>query len=117
MSTRVRVPSTRTVFSKPRLATIVASAALALGSGGAAALVAQPAQASVGACYHGTDSGTTNWAWGSCTGVTGSSHWRLHVSCTWGNTVYSSWFYGNGRTDVECPWPGSVRTTQIDIIY
>jgi hypothetical protein len=39
------------------------------------------------------------------------------VSCTWGSTIYSSWFYGSGRTDVECPWPGNVRTTQIDIIY
>jgi hypothetical protein len=49
--------------------------------------------------------------------VTGSSHWRLHVSCTWGDTRYSSWFYGNGRTDVQCPVPESVRDTQIDIIY
>lgn len=79
--------------------------------------VSQPASASVGACYSGIDSGTTNWAWGSCTGVSGSSHWRLHVSCTLGSTQYSSWFYGNGRTDVQCPWPSNVRSTQIDIIY
>ncbi|WP_328617205.1 hypothetical protein OHS18_13265 [Amycolatopsis sp. NBC_00355] len=78
---------------------------------------ANAASASAGPCYSGRDDGTTNWAWGSCTGVSGSSHWRLHVSCTWGDTRYSSWFYGNGRTDVQCPVPESVRDTQIDIIY
>ena len=93
------------------LVTLAAGTALPLAGGGA------PAYAAVGACYHGIDSGTTNWAWGSCSGVTGSSHWRLHVSCTWGSTQYSSWFYGNGRVDVQCPWPGSVRATQIDISY
>ncbi len=86
--------------------------------GGVTTLVsAAPASASVGACYHGIDSGTNDWAWGSCSGVSGSSHWRLHVSCTWGDTRYSSWFYGNGRTDVQCPWPETVRDTQIDIVY
>ncbi|QMU69977.1 hypothetical protein [Streptacidiphilus sp. P02-A3a] len=93
---------------------------MAVTAAAAAALpltITQPASAAVGACYSGVDSGTTDWAWGSCTGVTGSSHWRLHVSCTWGDTQYSSWFYGSGRTDLECPWPETVRATQVDIIY
>ncbi len=93
------------------LATLAAGSALTLAGG------TTPASAAVGNCYHGIDSGTTNWAWGSCNGVTGNSHWRLHVSCTWGSTQYSSWIYGNARVDVQCPWPGSVRATQIDIIY
>ena len=91
--------------------------ALAAGSALTLAGGTTPASAAVGNCDHGIDSGTTNWAWGSCNGVTGNSHWRLHVSCTWGSTQYSSWIYGNARVDVECPWPGSVRATQIDIIY
>ena len=75
------------------------------------------ASAGVSGCWSGIDAGTTNWAWGSCSGVTGRTHWRLHVSCTWGDTRYSSWFYGSGRTDVSCPWPERVRATQVDIIY
>jgi hypothetical protein len=55
------------------LVTLAAGTALPVAGGGA------PAYAAVGACYHGIDSGTTNWAWGSCSGVTGSSHWRLHL--------------------------------------
>ncbi|GAA1569938.1 hypothetical protein GCM10009827_109670 [Dactylosporangium maewongense] len=98
-----------------RRAAVSATLVAALAGVGAVA-VAEPASAAVGSCWSGIDSGTNNWAWGSCSGVTGSSHWRLHVSCTWGNTVYSSWFYGNGRTDVQCPWPGTVRATQIDAI-
>jgi hypothetical protein len=95
-----------------------AAAALAVAAGLAVVpLVADPASAGVGGCWSGIDSGTVDWAWGSCTGVTGNTHWRLHVSCTWGDTRYSSWFYGDGRTDVQCPWPETVRATQIDIIY
>jgi hypothetical protein len=90
--------------------------AVALAAAAAPLALAQPASASVGACYSGIDSGTTNWAWGSCTGVTAPTKWRLHVSCTWGDTIYSSWFTGNGRTDISCAWPESVRATQIDVI-
>lgn len=103
---------------KSRLARRLAAGAAALVLAPTVSLVgANVASASAGPCYSGRDAGTTNWAWGSCTGVSGSSHWRLHVSCTWGDTRYSSWFYGNGRTDIQCPVPESVRATQIDIIY
>ncbi|OXM68500.1 hypothetical protein [Amycolatopsis vastitatis] len=103
---------------RARLTRRMAAGAAAIAAAGAVSLAgAGTASASAGPCYSGIDSGTTNWAWGSCTGVSGSSHWRLHVSCTWGDTRYSSWFYGNGRTDVQCPVPESVRATQIDIIY
>jgi hypothetical protein len=84
---------------------------------GATSLAPTSASAAVSGCWSGLDSGTNNWSWGSCSGVTGSTHWRLHVSCTWGNTVYSSWFYGSGRTDVRCPIGTTYRSSQIDLIY
>ena len=93
------------------------SVALVAGGVGMGAALPSPASAGVsGGCWSGIDSGTINWAWGSCSGVTGNTHWRLHVSCTWGDTRYSSWFYGSGRTDVQCPWPERVRATGIDIL-
>ena len=103
-----------------KLAVLAALAAALLGSfislapSSAAAAPATPAGLQ---CWSGIDAGTNDWAWGSCTGVSGRTHWRLHVSCTWGDTRYSSWFYGSGRTDVHCPWPERIRSTQIDIIY
>jgi len=109
--------SARAIAWTRALARIAGAVAIVLGSAETAELAARPAQAAVGGCWHGTGAGTTNWGWGSCSGVTGSTHWRLQVSCTWGNAVYSSWFYGPGRTGVECPWPGAVRSTQIDVIY
>jgi hypothetical protein len=92
-------------------------AAMVAAIAGGAVFGSSSANAGVGGCWSGIDAGTTDWAWGSCVGVTGSTHWRLHVSCTWGDTRYSSWFYGSGRTDVHCPFPERVRSTQIDIIY
>lgn len=117
MSTRTQRSHSGAMFRIRGLAKVTMATAIVLGSVGAAAVATQPAQAAVSGCWSGIDSGTTDWAWGSCSGVTGNTHWRLHVSCTWGDTRYSSWFYGSGRTDVQCPWPETVRATQIDIIY
>ncbi len=110
VSARPSGPATGKARRRGRLA--LAGTALAVGA--AVLAPAAPASASVGPCYSGIDSGTTNWAWGSCTGTTGNTEWRLHVSCTWGYTVYSNWIHGNSRVDVQCPSPGNVRATIIE---
>ncbi|QKW12243.1 hypothetical protein [Verrucosispora sp. NA02020] len=63
-----------------------------------------PAHAGYTWCGSGVNSwGDGRVAWGSCEGVTSPTRWRLVVTCTWGQSRTSSWFYGSGRTDVSCP--------------
>jgi hypothetical protein len=100
-------------FRKPRR--VVVATALAVGAVAVPVIAAPPASAGYSGCWAGKDAGTDHWAWGSCSGVTGNTHWRLHVSCTWGDTRYSTWFYGSGRTDVECPGVETVRDQYVEI--
>lgn len=93
------------------------ASAVCLSAAAAVGITAAPAEAGIANCYKGVDAGSNNhWAWGSCTGVTGNSHWRLHVSCTWGDTRYSSWIYGDARTDVQCPGVEEIREILIDSV-
>ncbi len=96
---------TRTIKNKLHRVRALAVAAVALGTAAVAPIVsAAPAHAGYTWCGSGINSwGDGKVAWGACENVTSPTRWRLRVSCTWGQSGASSWFYGSGRTDVSCP--------------
>jgi hypothetical protein len=68
-------------------------------------------------CGSGVDAGSGNtWGWGACSG-TGT--FALRLNCTYGQNRTSSPIIVNGgqvRTDVQCPYGTTIRTTQINIL-
>jgi hypothetical protein len=72
-----------------------------------AVISATPAYAAAGPCYHGI----YDWhsGWGGCQG---NGWYRVHLSCTWGQSAASPWVKVEGgwsSVGLTCPYNSAIR--------